>query len=176
LLRQPFTTITKKREKGIVSSEGLTWGAFEKANKESDAVLRANGFSEMVIRIAGAVGHGSMEDIDLILKNPTFSEEDLAKLILHYIDDYTIGDQLILERPTEDVLGARMAANKANERYRQLDLDGIERFGMSTFDKQLEVGRRVESTLCAIVSQRVAQTVSAKDLQLRVDEMLLAAV
>lgn len=148
----------KKGEKEIVVAEGLNWAAFAKASENSMRIMREAGISERAIAIANANGHGSLLATEELLKEDNLSDEQLAKLILHYVDDYTINDKPVVPVSEEDGIlindfDRRMLNNKANERYKVLDEEGRQYFnGETTFEAQTRIGHLVEERLASILS------------------------
>lgn len=130
----------KRREAELVRERGPSWAVFEEANRQAAAALRGAGYNERVVRLTGAVGHGSLLETEEVLSRQVLSNEDTAFLAMHYIDDYTIGSSWA--SPAEVVGGRlcnsldfRTAKNAANPRYQQLNEDGLVRLGNRlTFD------------------------------------------
>lgn len=128
----------KQIEKDTVTQGWLNWEAFDEAWRIQTKVLTEKWYNEDVIYLSWSAWHTALEEVREILKKwEKISERDIAFLILHYVDNYTVWDTEF-ETGTNP-LKKRIQNNKDNERYRVLDNDGIERFGQTTFDEQLEV-------------------------------------
>jgi len=169
----------KKGEKEIVTTEGLTWDSFEKASQESTRQMQEAGFNERIVRLANSIGHGSIIETEKILSNKSLSPEDIAYLILHYVDDYTIGNDWA--KPTEILsdnrrvndLDRRVDKNEANQRYFQLNEEGKIRFqGETTFEAQRRIGHLVEARLASILVEQSGEIMDARDLPQYVDQKI----
>ena len=138
----------KKVEKETVEGNP-TWEKFRLAWKREDQILWEYDISQEVQAIRWGSGHESLRKTQEILdksKKWPISDSEKAFLILHYVDDYTVNDTWVV--PGDDQLQKRVDFNRANPRYKQLDEEGREYFdGDTTFDVQLQVGRRVEDWL-----------------------------
>ncbi len=166
----------KRIEQDIAKEGGYTWESYEKASRTATDLMRLAGktlpaINERVIRLANAVGHGSLREIESILEKPSLSEDDVAFLVMHYVDDYTRGDQWI--KPAEvdlsidpsgmpmNELDRRIAKNLKNaepgKQYERLNVDGIGKFTdktETTFQAQRRIGHRVEETLIRVLADR----------------------
>lgn len=160
----------KKGEKEIVTSEGLTWDSFDKATAESTRLMREAGFSERIVRLANSMGHDSLFETESIVKKESLSPEEIAYLILHYVDDYTIGSDWV--EPLENVgdkqinnLDRRIDKNEANPRYARLNEEGRTKFaGETTFEAQRRIDYLVEERLASLIVEKTGQNISPKEL------------
>ena len=166
----------KKGEKEIVSAEGLTWDSFEKASQESKRQMQEAGFGEKIVHLANSSGHGSLVETENILNKESLSPEDTAYLMLHYVDDYTIGsdwaNQVEVSPDGNRVndFDRRIDINESNPRYVQLNEDGKKYFnGETAFEAQRRIGHLVEERLAVLLTERTGQTVDAKDLPQLID-------
>lgn len=165
----------KKGEKEIISSEGLSWDSFEKASKESTRQIREAGFNEKIVRLVNSGGHGSLIETENILNKESLSPEDVAYLILHYVDDYTIGSDWV--NPVEGIgdkqindLDQRVDKNETNQRYARLNEEGKTRFsGETTFEAQRRIGHLVEKKIASLFTKNTGQTIYAKELPQFID-------
>lgn len=172
----------KKGEKEIVTSEGLSWDSFEKASEESTRQMREAGFSERVIRLANSVGHESLLETESILKKESLSLEDISYLILHYVDDYTIGSDWV--KPVEEINGKqvnnldfRVNKNEANPRYAKLNEEGRKKFaGETTFEAQRRIGHLVEEKLASIITEKIGLTITPKELPQFIDKEIQSKI
>ncbi len=168
----------KLNEKKIVSARGLGWDAFEEVNRQLVKVMRESGYSDRVIWFAGAVGHGSLLDTQSIMEQTDLSPDEEAFLVMHYIDDYTVGSDWA--EPPKEIDGkrisnfdVRMDMNEANERYNKLDQDGRTLFeGRSTFEVQRELGHAVEDRLASMVSERTHTSITPDMLPVFIDDQV----
>jgi hypothetical protein len=166
----------KKGEQKIVSAEGLTWASFEKASQESTRQMRETGFNERTIHLANSVGHGSLLETENVLNKDSLSPEDIAYLVLHYVDDYSIGsnwanpNELSSDGNQINDLDRRMNKNEANERYAQLNQKGKKYFnGATTFGMQRRIGHLIEERLATLIAERTGQVIDVKNLPQLVD-------
>lgn len=166
----------KKSEKEILAAGGESWDSSEKAHQEATRQMQKAGFNERVIRLANAVEHGSLAEIESILKKGQLSPEDTACLVLHYIDDYTIGSDWTspAERtPNGDRindLDRRMDKNESNPRYTRYNEEAMAYFdGKTAFEAQRQTGHLVEERLAILLGEKTGQVVDAKNLPQSVD-------
>ncbi len=172
----------KKVEKAIAEKEGLTWAAYEKAEHQSGEAMLAAGFSDRVVWLAGAVGHNSLATVQHIFDNAeesTLAEaaENDAFLVMHYIDDYTVGSDWA--EPTGEVsnFDARVNKNEANEKYRIINEAGREHFdGETTFEVQRRIGHDVESWLADLVGERVGDEIFPEALPIFIDNQIRSRI
>ncbi len=172
----------KKKEQELIRTHGLHWESFEKATEESTDILKASGFSERVVWLANAVGHDSLEATEQILQKDELSADEVAFLILHYIDDYSIGSDWaesteVVDGLVLNTLDRRIDYNIGKPQNSQLNEDGREIFGgRTTFEVQREVGHGVEARLTSLVNGQQNQHITEKDLPVYVDSLLAARI
>ena len=173
----------KAQEKRIVTQSGLSWESFDKAAEESDTHIRQAGFSEQVARLAGSVGHTSLNETERILAQPELTEDDLSFLVLHYIDDYSVGSDWVQESDVgadgvrRNNLDRRMDANDANKRYAVLNEEGRQHFGGRTsFEAQRQIGKAVEQRLAQLLSERTGEPVDPVELPELIDKTIKAQI
>ena len=166
----------KKGERTITKEGGLNWDAFEKASQESTRQMHEAGFSESVVRLANSVGHGSLMETEKILQKEQFSSEDIAYLILHYVDDYTVGSEKAkpASKSPEGIelndLDRRVTKNANNTDYGILNEEGQVHFGgLTAFEMQRRIGHVVEERLAALLRERAGQVVDPKGIPELVD-------
>lgn len=163
----------KKGEKEFVQ-ESPTWEKFEKAEKEESALMRDSGFNERVVRLVNGVGCFSVSTAEEILQKEDLLEDDLAFLVIHYVDDYTVNSEWV--KPARIIKGQkinevdrRMDKNEANERYRQLDEDGRKYFnGKTSFQAQRRIAYQVEEVL----SSKIDPKLDPKNLPEYIDQKI----
>lgn len=163
----------KMIEVRMAKAEGRSWVTYEKAGAVSEQLMVEAGFDSTVVRIATFCGHLSLKATRELLKKQEFDEIDICCLALHYADDYTNSNDQIL--PAENGINAfdlRMNGLKNNERYAQLNNEGIPHFGKPIFDEQAEVGYVVEALLAGLVSKKTGQSISPKNLPEFVEEKI----
>ncbi|MBI3624043.1 hypothetical protein HY218_00235 [Candidatus Saccharibacteria bacterium] len=163
----------KKDEKAIVTKQGLSWEAFEEASHESSEAIREAGFSDRIAWLVGAVGHGSLLDTKEILEETEPTPDQEAFLVMHYIDDYTVGSDWAEPASGVSNFDIRMDKNEANERYRLLNEEGRPFFnGRTTFEIQRQLGHEIEARLVDMINVRSGQHVSPADLPVFIDDQI----
>jgi hypothetical protein len=158
----------KKSEREIASAHGNSWESFEEASRQSKQKMEEGGFSERVVRLANSVGHGSLLEAEALAAKPELSEDELAFLVLHHVDDYTAGTNWV-ERG-HDPLRERIMGNVGKPAYHALDEAGRQHFGgTTTFKKQYEIGEKVAARLAEVARARSTEMVDGPALPLAVD-------
>lgn len=187
----------KKGEKELMVANGLSPEAYSEAGKQSAEGLRGailgpdsqpRGFSERVVWLAGSVGHETVPTAELIANKPDKTDEDLAYLTMHAVDDWTmnakwanaaeVGDDGIVRND----LDRRMDAASANPRYAVLRdhiLTGVDgqpyRGGIEgAYDAQRRVGHEVMGALTDAIRERTGGEVNINpvDLPVYVDNVI----
>ena len=168
----------KKAEKAILERKGLTWEAYEEAQQIVAKNLTEAGFGKRIVKLVGSVGHSTVFDAEALLLKPELTEDDIAWLIMHYVDDYTIGSEWV--RETEDVgnlkvndLDRRMDKNEADPRYKILNEAGREYYGGETaYQAQRRVGHLIENRLAELINVRQGLSIQPVDLPVFIDNLL----
>lgn len=86
----------KRRSREIVKARGKTAESHDEAHAKATEVMRAENVSEQVIRIVNSVGYEGLHEAKNILAMREMSENDLACLIMHYIDNYTVENNWVV--------------------------------------------------------------------------------
>lgn len=168
--------VSKKWEKSLPAGEGgLSWDEYERqvTGHETES-LRKAGYNDRVIRLVHAVAFDSLVETLQILDKKELSPEDLAFLVLHYVDDYTRGDEWA--EPAETVNGEtineldrRMMKNQSNPTLININKDGKARFGgESSFVAQRRIGHIVEERLAGLLSDKTGKRIES----LRLPELI----
>lgn len=143
----------KKHEIEKAGEEGLSFESMVHASEEASKILKKRGFSKKIIRLVGSVGADSLIETEEILKKQNLTEEDIAFLILHFIDDYSTGSDWV-EAGT-DALGIRIDKAEANPKYKLLNEQGREYFnGETSFEAQRRVGNLVQDKIANLMKER----------------------
>lgn len=163
----------KKGEKSFIEHGILTWESTEKSEEESRRIMTENGFSQEIIELAHSVGHDSLSKVEEILNKQDLTEHEIAFLIMHYVDDYTIDSEWC--KPASDGkndLDRRMEKNETNPRYQVLNQDGIGKFmeNETTFQAQHRIGKLVESRIAQLMTDRLYEEIRPTTLPARIDE------
>ncbi len=169
----------KRYEMESTKREGRTLGSFERAYSEATRRMEEAGLPDQVIRLADSVGWSASPELQKILSKTNLSEDDIAYLVMHYLDDYTVQSEWANPAETSaegkkiNDLDRRMENNKKNPNYKVLDEDGRKRFeGKSTFEMQHEMGVQVEQKLAQLIEEISGQIADSKDLPVFIDEII----
>jgi len=170
--------VGKRNEVILAKSKGNSWETYEKADDRVRHVLLDADFSPRVVRLAGAVGHGSLQETERVLAKSELTADDVAFLVMHYIDDYTVGSEWA--EPGHEVDGkkvsnfdARMDNNEANEQYTNLNQEGRAIFdGRTTFETQRELGHAIESRLAEMIGNAAGEIVIPENLPVYIDDQI----
>lgn len=127
------------------------------AELEAREILINNKIDPRVIELIGSVGHISLSGMDKLLNKKELTSQDKLRLIFHYIDDITVNDKIISLDAKIKALEDRshapeynqegLVVNKDKSLYYELNESGRQIYGMTMFEKQREVGQRVEKWL-----------------------------
>jgi len=165
---------------------GLSPEAYTEAGRRSADGLRARGFSDRVVRLAGSIGHDTVPEAEDITEKPELNDEDLAWLAMHSVDEYTSGSDWVDPVEVGDDGVARndldryMGKAKANPRYAVLrdhiltDVDGTPYRGGTegAYDSQIRVGHRVMEVLTDAIRERNGIGIHPLDLPMYVDNVI----
>lgn len=168
----------KKGQKQITVAGGLNRAAFAEATQQADGIMRDAKIPEEIIRLVNAVGDESLLETKKILEKDELSEDDIAFLIMHYVDDYTIGSNWVHASEVKDTkeindLDRRMNINEANLRYQKLNEEGRAIFGGETaYQAERRIGHIVEEKLADLVKKRGDITVDPIKLPEIIDQKI----
>lgn len=168
----------KKGEKEVLEQKGLSWDAYSEAQEIAKTKLAEAGFNERIINLVGSVGHETSPEAEAIASQDSFSENNLAYLVMHYVDDYTINSDWVnsargVGSQRENDLDARMDKNEANPRYARFNEEGREHFdGETAYSVQRRVGHLVEDRLADIISRKTGRSINPLDLPEFIDNVL----
>ncbi len=158
----------KKREKEMTRQEGNTEVSYDSAERESYRLLTEAGFSPRVIYLTDATG--TVESVRTrtpqILNEQELSEDDIAYLVMHYVDDYTRGaDWAIPVEQQQDrmVNDFDRRMDDLEKRYPELREEGF-------LELQRGIGYQVEQRLADLISQRTGLNINPKKMPEMVDE------
>lgn len=158
----------KKDEIIYTASQSRTVQSFDEAYAKSEKKLQDAGIDPGLIEVASSVGHASLPSIEQILvkKTETMSDQDIIRLAMHYIDDYTIEDRWA--QPVEDGkndFDRRMDANDTNPKYAKIAEAGF-------YIEQRRVGNLVEQKLAELITQRSDKQIEIKLLPEKIDQII----
>lgn len=169
----------KKDEIEAYRRHGSSWEQLEAAERASEEIMAEHGWPPRTIRLAGSVGWHSLPETIEILKQPKHSAEDMAFLILHYVDDYTVNAEwtepstIDLSGKARNDLDRRIDKNEQNATYRPINEAGRQRFGGRTLaEVQREIGHAIEKILSEEIAKHSGQEVDPLSLPEVVDEKI----
>ena len=153
-----------------------------KIEEEKTEKLRESGFSERVIFLTNACG-GIPEillKVKRILDKDMFSDEDIAFLIMHYTDAYTMGSSWAesVSSSGENELERRMFKNKKNKKYTKLEKELLavrDPCESLFFEKTLsmvmtELGHEIERRFARIIAEKTGKQIEPVRLPEIIDE------
>lgn len=166
----------KKTEVEMLKKSG-TWKTYQNANKSAEEKMK-NNFSDRIIRYAGAVGHASFLETKKLLEKKEKEPEDIAYLIMHYVDDYTIGSNWV--SPAEitvngrkiNDLERRLGLGNAKPRYQELIESTKNEFGPAILDEYLKAGKEVEKILTDLIREKTGAKIEAEELPEFIDQKI----
>ena len=121
--------VYKRKERELASQKGAA--GFEEAAVSQSEFIRQGEYSEEIIVLTESVGHTSL------IKFKDLSKIPLVFKIMHYVDDVTLNNDLVL-------LDERIDALEANPRYAELNQQGVAIFGKPYFTVQRETSKKIE--------------------------------
>lgn len=181
--------VSKKREKSLPApSGGITWKQYEEdVVKPSEKAIKEAGFSERVIRLAGSMGHDTLAQTQRMLQEENLADEDLAYLLMHYVDDYTIGENWVAPaetlpdgREVNDV-DRRMKKNRENPTLANINRESNDEF-KSIFgdrlspDVQQEVAHQIEEVLSARIKSKTGDQIDPLKMPEYIDQKVIQSI
>lgn len=164
----------KKEEIEHTGAQNRTPESFEEVYAITSNKLKEFGVDETVIALADSVGHSPVPEIEKILEQGELDEFDVQKLVMHYVDDYTLGDEWVT--PTEQSNGVlindfdrRMTYNEANQKYIKIKEQGY-------YQEMRRVGYLVESKLTSLIKESSGIDIDAKSLPEFIDKKIRAKI
>ena len=156
----------KKDEILMTAKAGKTPESFDEAYEIARNKLAEAGIPENIIEVSDSVGHASVGNIEMILDKKEPDESDIAKLIMHYIDDYTIGSEWVGSFDgNKNDFDRRMDANESNIKYEKIAAAGF-------YKEQRRVGELTEKRLAELAAERTHQQVTPEILPELIDKMI----
>jgi hypothetical protein len=165
-----------------LASGGTGRAGYLRAERESEAHLRAAGLSDRVIRLIHSVG-GEPENVletERIADLAAPSEEEIAYLIMRYVDDYTRGSAWVApaDENLQNEIDRRADQNRANPDYRRMDEEGRSFYegtsfaGMSRFEAQAAAAHLAEAKLAELLRIRAGLEMEARRVPEAIDTIL----
>lgn len=157
--------MTLMREANRIGASPLSTARSE--HQVADDLLETAGFSERVRRLASASGVDAPQLIEAqrILDQESLSDEDLAWLIVHYVDDCSIGaDWVKRGQEGRDMVDYRMEQNKGKADYTKIsqeiskELLGHPKLGgLNLYDAGALVDHQIEKRLAARIKEKTGE-------------------
>lgn len=181
--------ITATREANKNNTSPLT--AVKAVQTESEEMLRSAGFSDKVRRLADASGGYAPQLIETqrILDQSNLSEDDLAYLIVHYVDDCSIGGNWIKPSKVDDqgkrvnIIDYRTQGDKSKSDYNLIDKETAAELtdhpkfgGMNPHDAMAIVSHQIEQRLAQQITQKTGENVDLLQIPELVDQKISAAI
>lgn len=174
---------SKKIERTVSSAQkagGQTWDEYQRDVIDMGAqIMRDAGIPEEVILLSDCVAHTDFDRMNEILAKSydDISNEEIAMLVMHWVDDVTVNDEVsgparMEEGELKNSLDDRTLKNRNNEKIRNINEEGLRRYGMLTPDYQRILGHRIEERLTHLINRRkngVLQIANPLDLAYTVD-------
>ncbi|SRR5258706_762644 len=173
----------KKREREILEARGLSWEAYDESEKEAKAKLKDAHFSRRVNSLAaGSTGHSSLMETEKLLAKKKLIPDEVAFLAMHYIDDYTVNAEWVTPAKeasngkTTNDLDTRMERNRANQRYKNINEEGLVHIGERAYDAQQRIGHLVEERLTSLIQANTGKQIDPIRLPEFIDEGVKNAI
>src|SRR5207249_689898 len=134
-------------------------------------LIKAN-ITPQIIRYVGSVGciPSNLNGMDIILKKDTQSEEDIASLVMHYVDNHTINSEWSTDTETLpngnriNDLNRRIEKDRQNPKYQKINEEGKEYFeGKTSYEMLESVVEAIELYLVKMIKEKTGQNIDPKD-------------
>lgn len=156
-----------------------------------DDSLRIFGFGNAVRRLAGATGGlvPQLVESQRLLDQPNLSDEDWAYLIVHYVDDCSIGSDWV--RPSEvttdgryvNIIDFKERALRDNPNYGRISIEVTEELaahpqfsGMENLQAWATVSKHIEQRLTEKINERTGETIEPYLIPELVDQKIAAEI
>lgn len=172
--------MTVTREANLIGASPLSTARSE--HQIAGELLETAGFSGRVRKLAGASGVDApqLREAQRILDQNSLSDEDLAWLIVHYVDDCSIGtDWVRRSQEGRNIVDYRMEQNKTKVDYVKIseeisqELMGHPKLGnMNLYDAGAFVSHQIEQRLAQRVKDRTGKVVDPLAIPELVDQKI----
>lgn len=179
--------ITATREANQNGNSPLT--AVKKVQSESEQILIDAGFDERVRRLASGSGYApQIIEAQRILDQSTLSDEDWAYLIVHYVDDSSVGSDWVSPSQIDttgrrtNIIDVKTEANKAKSVYQRIieeigeELRGSKFEGMNNHDAMFIVSHGIERRLVQRIAEKTGETINPLLIPELVDQKIKMAI
>lgn len=160
--------------------------AVRNEHHRADVLFEANNYSDRVRRLASASGIDAPQLIEAqrILDQDSLSEEDLAWLVVHYVDDCSIGtDWVQRSQEGRNIIDNRMDQNKSKADYVKISqeiskqLSNHPKFGhMNLYDAGALVSHQIEQRLAQRIKEKTGEDVDPLLIPQLVDQKIRQAI
>ncbi len=151
---------SKKKEKELqVPEGGITWEQYDKEISQwSRKTIAGNGLSENIVELSGSVGHDSLIKTEDLLKKDKneLSESDIAYLVMHYVDNYTLGSDWVkpINGMTNEI-DNRTEKDKNNPTLKNLQEDSKKILnGRNYVDVMKDTGHDIEKLIVKLIKEK----------------------
>ena len=152
----------------------------------AQVLLERHGFSERVIRLANASGVdvSQLVEAQRILDQESLSDEDLARLLGHYVDDCSIGtDWVAHSQQGRNIVDNRMEQNKLKLDYAKISQEIGQQLsshpklgGMNIYDAAVFVDRQIEQRFAARIKEKTGEDIDPLTIPELVDQKIRESI
>lgn len=181
--------ITATRQANQTGTSPLA--AVNAEHKKSESLLKAAGFNDRIIRLATSAGGlvPQLVESHRILDKPILSDDDWAYLIVHYVDDCSIGADWVIptlvgtDGKRVNIIDYRANALKANSTYSKISQEVTAELlahpvfgGMTNLDAWSMTSHRIEQRLAQRISERTGEAIDPLTIPELVDQRIREAI
>ena len=164
----------KKAEKEMAVAGKLNWELYERSGQAQTQSLVDAGVKPEIIKLVNSVAHSALADMEKLLRKDQLNDEEIAALIMHYIDDYTVNAEWaeLADQTGKNDLDRRLDKAESNPRYEQINKDGIGRFreNETAYQAQRRIGHDVEARLAELIIEKSGEIINPRDLPTVIDQ------
>jgi|SRR3989344_1720360 len=160
-------------------------------DERDEIFLKHAGFNDRVRRLADSTGGLAPQllETDRLLDQPSLSDDDWAYLIIHYVDDCSIGSDWVKLSEIEEngrrvnILDYRERGLRINPNYDRISVEVTEELaaypkfsGMDNFNVWSMVSRRIEQSLAGKINEVTGETIDPYMIPELVDQKIRQAI
>lgn len=162
-----------------IESGGSGIKAYAEVSDKTINLLKENKIKEEIIKIISLVGghHKVLFEIKKILDKKILTDAEIAVLVMHYIDDYTIGGEWV--KPAEKTqngtiindIDRKMERNFNNPNYQKMNDEAIIFYkghsffeGKTTFEAMADISHLIEKRLSELIKERNKEIIESAEL------------
>ena len=173
----------KRREREITLQGGDEWENVKKSEELADAEILKMNLGKEIVELLGAVGSRSFVKADAIIKKDIkyLTDKEIAFLLMHYIDDYTIGDEwvktAVFNEEGEQKNNLDRRVEKSKIRYSKVkDNPHALVNGEHIFDAELRIGHKIEEIISELIEVKSGIKIDPIGLPEFIDKILLEKI